>query len=216
MRIRWMLLALMLVASTSATLRADEGTRRPDDDPRIDASIRELVRRGAVIKKFTVAESETQGLLVRLKPPHLDRNGRIDPDILTALQPLPELTLELRSVPLSDEGLKSLVAKVTLAGLDLSGSEISDCGLREFGSVPPRLRLLDLSFTRITDEGLKSIASQSELRHLALIECRVTDSSIDSLMQLRKLREVYLAKTGVTLQAAEQLKRAVRACRVER
>lgn len=216
MRTCWMLLALLLVASTSATIRADEGTRRPDDDPWIEASIRELVRRGAVVKKFKVAESETQGLLVRLKPPHLDRNGRINPDILAALMPMPELTLELRSLPLSDEGLKSLLAKVTLAGLDLSGSEISDCGLREFGSVPPRLRLLDLSFTRITDEGLKSIASQSELRHLALIECRVTDNSIHSLVQLRKLREVYLAKTGVTSQSSERLKRAIPACRVER
>lgn len=216
MRTRWMLLALILVANTSLTITADEGTRRPDDDLRIDASIRELVRRGAVVKKFTVAESETQDLLVRLKPPHVDRIGRIDPDILAALRPLPELTLELRGLPLSDEGLKSLLAQVTLAGLDLSGSEISNRGLREFVSVPPRLRLLDLSFTRITDEGLKSIASQSELRHLALIECRVTDNSIDSLVQLRKLREVYLAKTGVTPQSSERLKRVIPACRVER
>lgn len=216
MRTWWMLLALILGASVAVVAQGDGHTDQSKVELRIDASIRELVRHGAVVKKFAVAESETQGLLVRLKPSHLDRTGRIDSDILAALVTLPELTLELRSLPLSDEGLKSLLAKVTLAGLDVSGSEISDRGLRELISVPPRLRLLDLSFTRITDGGLKSIASQSELRYLALIDCRVTDNSIDSLVQLRKLREVYLAKTGVTPQSSKRLRRAIPACRIER
>ena len=74
MRICWMLLALILGVSTATTAIANDRPHQSKEDPRIDASIRELVRRGAVVKKFTVAESETQGLLVRLKPPHLDRN----------------------------------------------------------------------------------------------------------------------------------------------
>ena len=86
-------------------------TASAEDDLQSAAAIRELVRRGAVVKKFAVIESETQGLLVRLKAEHIDRNGKIDADILATLQPLKELSLELRGLPLSDAGLKSLLAK---------------------------------------------------------------------------------------------------------
>lgn len=191
-------------------------TASAEDDLQSAAAIRELVRRGAVVKKFAVIESETQGLLVRLKAEHIDRNGKIDADILATLQPLKELSLELRSLPLSDAGLKSLLAKVTLVGLDVSGSEISDRGFQVLASARVSLRLLDLSFTRIGDEGLKSVASQSELRHLALIDCRVTDGGIEPLSRLARLREIYLAKTAVSASAAEQLRRRLPACRIDR
>ena len=203
------LLAMILGALAFSTTRAE-------DDPQSAAAIRELVRRGAVVKKFAVIESETQGLLVRLKAEHIDRNGKIDADILATLQPLKELSLELRSLPLSDTGLKSLLAKVTLVGLDVSGSEISDRGLQVLASARVSLRLLDLSFTRISDEGLASVASQSELRHLSLIDCRVTDCGIESLSRLARLREIYLAKTAVSASAAEQLRRRLPACRIDR
>ena len=191
-------------------------TASAEDDLQSAAAIRELVRRGAVVKKFAVIESETQGLLVRLKAEHIDRNGKIDADILATLQPLKELSLELRGLPLSDAGLKSLLAKVTLVGLDVSGSEISDRGFQVLASARVSLRLLDLSFTRIGDEGLTSVASQSELRHLSLIDCRVTDCGIESLSRLARLREIYLAKTAVSASAAEQLRRRLPACRIER
>lgn len=216
MRIWWMLLALSLGVNTSTAVMADDAIGGLEDDPQTETAIRELVSRGAVVKRFTVLESETKGLLVRLKPAHLDRNGQIDANILTTLASLHDLMLELRSLPLSDEGLKPLLAKVKLVGLDASGSEISDRGLRELESVRPQLRLLDLSFTRATDEGLKSVASQSELRHLSLIKCRVTDSATASLSRLRKLRELYLAKTAISPQAVDELKRTLPACRIER
>lgn len=216
MRFWQIVLAVILTAAAPAMADPDEAIRRVEDDPRTGASIRELVRHGAVVKRFTVLESETNGLLVRLKPEHLDRSGKINSDILTSLAPLKELTLELRGVPLSDDGLKALLAKVRLAGLDVSGSEISDCGLQELASTRSQLRLLDLSFTRIGDEGLKALACQSELRYISLINCRVTDSGIASLRGLAHLREIYLTKTAVTAQAAELLSRRFPRCRIER
>ncbi len=197
-----------LVAATEAD--------RLKDDPQTDASIRELVRCGAVVKRFTVLESETEGLLVRLKAEHLDREGLVDSGVLLALRPLRELSLELRGLPLSDDGLKSLLAKVSLVGLDVSGSAISDRGLKEFAAVKSRVRLLDLSFTRIGDEGLKSLVTLSELRHISLIGSRVTDDGVDSLARLERLREIYLAKTAVSSQAAEKLRRRFPMGRIER
>ncbi len=205
------MLGLLLFASVAA-----EEAARPPDDPRTEAAIRELVRRGAVVKRFTVLESETEGLLVRLKVEHLNREGKIDSDIITALRSLRELSLELRSLPLSDDGLKSLMANVPLVGLDVSGSEISDRGLQVFAAVKSRLRLLDLSFTRVGNEGLKSLVALPELRHVSLIGCRVTDSGTDSLMRLERFREIYLAKTEVSPQAVEKLRRRFPMCRIER
>lgn len=207
---------LTVILGVAASAVADEAIRRVEDDPRTDAAIRDLVRHGAVVKRFTVLESETNGLLVRLKSEHLDQEGKIDPDILTTLVPLKELTVELRGLPLSDDGLKSLLAKVRLVGLDVSGSELSDRGLQVLASTRSRLRLLDLSFTRISDEGLNALVSQPELRHLSLINCRVTDSGIASLTRLTQLREIYLTKTAVSSQAAEQLRQRFPACRIER
>lgn len=216
MRTWRMFLAVLLGATVLRWATANEAARPPQDDPRTDAAIRELVRRGVVVKRFAVVESETEGLLVRLKTKHVDRAGKIDLAILSALQPLKELTLELRNVPLTDEGLKSLLTSVRLTGLDVSGAEISDRGLLELASQRSRLRLLDLSFTQVSDEGLKSVAALSELRHLSLIGCQITDRSVNAMARLSQLREVYLAKTAVSDQATEQLRRTLPKCRIER
>lgn len=205
------MIGLMLFTAVMA-----EGADRSEEEFRTAAAIRELVRRGAVVKQFTVLESETAGLLVRLKAEHLDRKGIIDTDILTALHSLRELSLELRGLPLSDAGLKSLLANGSLVGLDVSGSEISDCGLQELPKRIPRLRLLDVSFTRVGDQGLKTLPELLELRHLSLIGSRVTDGGIDALTRMSCLREVYLSKTEVSPHAAEKLRVRLPKCRIER
>lgn len=216
MRCWRILLAVTLGVTAPAMAVADEAAHRVADDPRTEAAIRELVHHGAVVKRFTVLESETDGLLVRLKAEHLDRDGKINSDILATLVILKDLTIELRGLPLSDEGLKLLLAKVRLVGLDVSGSELSDCGLQVLASTRSQLRLLDLSFTRISDEGLKALAFQSELRHISLINCQVTDIGIASLTRLTHLREIYVTMTSVSSEAAEQLRRRLPRCRIER
>ena len=208
------LLAALFGALLCSAVAAEDAIR--PEDARTEAAIRELVRRGAVVKRFEVLESKTVGLLVRLKAEHLDRQGRIDSDILSALHPLHELAIELRGLPFSDEGLKPLLANTSLVGLDMSGSEISDRGLGELSAARPRLRLLDLSFTRVGDEGLKSVAAVSELRHLSLIGSRVTDGGSETLGRLVELRELYFAKTAVSSEAVKRLQRRLPKCRIER
>ena len=216
MRSCWMLLAMILSVTAIAPIAADEIILQRDDDPKTAAAIRELVRLGAVVKRFAVVESDTIGLLVRLKSEHLDQHGQIRHEILTELSVLNDLALELRGLPLSDAGLKRLLKNVKLIGLDVSGSKISDRGLEELPSQRSHLRMLDLSFTQISDAGLKPVASLAELRHLSLIGCRVTDGVTEFLACLRRVREIYLAKTAVSARAAEQLQRTLSACRIER
>ncbi len=209
------LVAVLLSVALLSPITADDSARHRDKLG-TDAAIRKLVQRGAVVKRFAVRESETEGLLVRLKAEHLDQKGIIESDILLALQPMSELALELRGLPFSDDGLRSLLASVKPVGLDVSGSEVSDRGLQKFAIAQTQLRMLDLSFTRIGDEGLRTVASLRELRHLSLIGSRVTDSGTACLAHLRQLHELYLAKTAVSSPAAEQLRRRLPMCRIER
>jgi hypothetical protein len=210
-------LVMALVGMLLASIAFGQHPGSTADDPRTEANIRELVRRGAVVKRFAVLESETVGLLVRLKPDHLSRSGTINPEIVRFLRPLPELTVELRGLSLSDDGLNELLDSVPLAGLDVSGSQVTNGGLKPFESGRSRLRLLDLSFTRVDDDGLTSLAALSELRHLSLIGCRgVTDQGLESVSRCKRLRELYLAQTPVGSAAVATLRRSLPQCRIER
>lgn len=215
MRSRW-LMTMVLGACSIALVAAEVPNRRDDDDPKIAAAIRELVRRGAVVKRFTVIEANTAGLLVRLKSEHLDQLGQIRPEILTDLSSLNDLALELRGQPLSDAGLKLLLKRLKLIGLDVSGSKVTDRGLLDLTSQRASLRMLDVSFTKVSDTGLKPITELEDLRHLSLIDCRVTDDGSETLARLCRVREIYLSKTDVSDKATERLRRSLPACRIER
>ena len=200
-------IAALLIVGLASCLNADQ--------PQTDDAIRELVGRGAVIKRFEVREAETVGLLVRLKAGHLDADGRVDPTIVEQLSRLPGLALELRSLPLSDDGLKNLLARMQPIGLDLSGSKVTNRGFSVIAQAA-KLRWLDVSFTKISDDGLKSLTKLRELRHVSAMKCDVTDNGIGHLASLRSLREVYLSDTRVTDRGIEQLRQRLPKCRIER
>ncbi len=199
--------AALLIVGLASCLNADQ--------PQADDAIRELVGRGAIIKRFEVREAETVGLLVRLKAGHLDTDGRVDPKIVEQLSRLSDLALELRSLPLSDEGLKNLLARTQPIGLDLSGSKVTDRGFSVVTQAT-KLRWLDVSFTMISDDGLKSLSKLRELRHVSAMKCDVTDNGIGHLASLRSLREVYLSDTRVTDRGIERLRQRLPKCRIER
>ena len=183
------------------------------------SAIRELFRRGAVVKRFDVKEAETTGQLVRFRAEHLDRDGCLLAELLDPLVRMPRVAVEFRGLPLTDIGLKRLALKARLIGLDLSGTNVTDRGLAELnsGDLPHResLRLLDLSFTRITDEGLKSISEWKHLRHISVIACSVTDTGIESLSALPELRKSYLTNTRVTAAAVSRWRQKTPRCRIE-
>jgi len=69
----------------------------------------------------------------------------------------------------------------------------------------PGLYTVDLSFTRITDEGLKHFASLPEIRFLRLHETSITQ--LENLGALPQLRELSISETQVDDEAAETLLR---------
>ena len=180
-----------------------------------ERAVVKLVQRGAVVKRFEVREIQTSGLLVRLKPEHLDAAGRIDSTLLHELGQVIDPAIEVRGLLLSDEGLKQLLEKVFPIGLDLSGSRVTDRGLEPL-SESKRLRLLDLSFTGITDQGLIPVAKLPVLRHLSVLECSITDQGIATICKMDSLREIFLSKTRVTDAGLRRLQVSLPKCHVAR
>jgi hypothetical protein len=74
---------------------------------------------------------------------------------------------------------------------------ITDRCLGHIGKLP-RLEVLDLGWSRVSDAGLKSLQRLARLRELNLAETSVTDTGVERLEGLAQLRELNLAGTRIT------------------
>ena len=82
-----------------------------------------------------------------------------------------------------------------LEDLDLSATDITDSALEKIVHLP-KLKILNLMTTRITDEGLLVLSSAQELTNLNLNECElITPQGIRHLSRLRKLTTLCAAST---------------------
>ncbi len=195
---------------------------RADDDTTDRAerrAIAELVKRGAVVKRFDQRATGIEGLLVRLGDDYgIDRRiirkvGTVDPEVIDLLKDLPGLTVEIRGTTLSDAGLRSLCDLHDLQGLDVSGSQISDEGIECLNSLT-KLVLLDLSLTQISDDGIARLKPQARLGTLSLQGTRVTEVSLDRLVEFSGLKSLYLPPL-FTQESQTQISQKLPGCRVK-
>ena len=77
--------------------------------------------------------------------------------------------------------------------LNLLGTEIDNRFLARLSSLTPNLQGLNLEYNQITDDGLKHLATLTELRSLSLAYCRrITDRGLQHLAPLTQLRNLNL------------------------
>lgn len=109
------------------------------------------------------------------------------------------------SIPKAGNGdLVFLAPFAGLRGLSLSGSLVTDSGLRKLSDLS-RLETLDLSGTGIGDQGLSHVAGLKSLRSLMLEETNITDDGLKFLEGLSNLEVLDLGKTKVTSQGLRSL-----------
>ena len=114
-----------------------------------------------------------------------------------------------------DEALKSSVAGIskefpgalsfesqessllTFTAVSLRGN-LDDAGFKKLAAVSPQFVTVDLSATKITDQGVAQLASSQNLRLIRLAETGVTDAVIDTLLKIPSLESVNLYGTKVT------------------
>jgi len=82
--------------------------------------------------------------------------------------------------------------------VDLHHTKVNDADLEELRLLAPRLRSLTLSGTGITDAGMKSIGSLPMLQILILNETRISDNGVQQLQRLTEMRQLSLYHTHVT------------------
>ncbi|MDW7996018.1 MAG: hypothetical protein RMI91_15330 [Gemmatales bacterium] len=97
--------------------------------------------------------------------------------------------------------------------LDLSGTRVTDAGLKELAALK-KLTELNLQRTPITDAGLKELAALQNLRKLQLWNTRITDAGLKELARLKSLAVLCVGGTKVTQRGIAELREALPHCEI--
>lgn len=124
-----------------------------------------------------------------LKELRIFRCKSFDDMTLTEISSMPFTRLELRDIPLSNEGIAALKGKTTLKSLELSELPGVDAeGLVDLISSLPGLEEMNLFFIPFSDSGMEALAAKSpELKSLTVRTVDLSDVGIDSILKLKKL-----------------------------
>lgn len=136
-------------------------------------------------------------------------------DAMRYLVDLPDLVeVNLSLVPITDDGLKTLVNNKNIEILDLTGVELKDLSplaqltklksldLQHCFVTDEKLSFLEnlnsietliLGSTEITDKGVETLARLPRLKSLSLPHCRITDAAVPALINCESLVEIQLA-----------------------
>ena len=101
----------------------------------------------------------------------------------------------------------------TVVELTLSYTPITDAGLKDLAKLKG-LTHIYLNNTNITDLGLKELAKCKQLKSVSLQRTKVTDAGIRSLVKLPNLVELDLRITEVTKRGVALVQRALPKCRL--
>ena len=128
--------------------------------------------------------------------------SRVNDDLFETLENFEHLEhLSFGGTKMSGTAITSLKLLPALKELDLSGQKRADSGpwnvpmsdarVREIAQIP-RLEMLDLGATNVSDRGLLELARLKHLHTLGLRGTRVTSKGIAALIGLRELRQLNL------------------------
>lgn len=126
----------------------------------------------------------------------LERRAALNDQVIGALAAFPEIErLMLAKSAVTDEQLAKLPLH-HLKYLDLSDTKITDQGIAHLWPLK-KLEELDLSRTAVTNSGLKTLATLTNLRSIGLDETAIDDAGVAHLAQLPKLGALGLSKTEI-------------------
>src|SRR5262249_37583092 len=105
------------------------------------------------------------------------------------------------------EGEQSIVSKGVVArlpvptaafGLDLSGTMVTDAGLKELARFKSLQALKLANVSEVTDGGWKELTALKGLQSLDLSQAMLTDAGLKELAHLKGLQMLNLSATGMT------------------
>jgi uncharacterized membrane protein len=115
----------------------------------------------------------------------------------------------------TDEALRALSRIAPqVVWLDLGGTKVTDAGLASIASLT-NLTRLHLQRTAIGDAGLAHLAKLAHLEYLNVYGTKVSDEGLKRLAGVKTLRSLYVWKTAVTAEGIASLKAALPRVAVE-
>lgn len=115
------------------------------------------------------------------------------------------VTVNLRGSWINDEEMVQLAAMPHLERLDLSHTRISDEGLMRLKPAP-KIRELNLFYAEwITDQGMTAISGWKQLQRLNLRGTRISDGTLEIVSRITGLEALDIANTQVTDNGLDRL-----------
>lgn len=111
-----------------------------------------------------------------------------DLSYLSALGNLQRLVLKRNYI--LNQSLAHLQGLSSLTDLDLALTRIGDEGISFLDGI--QLKKLDLSYTEVTDAGLRVVATMTSLEQLALVHLGITDAGLGVLGALEKMQHLKI------------------------
>jgi len=111
---------------------------------------------------------------------------------------------ELQDPPIDAE-LERIKHLPKVQVVNLHNSVVTDAGLKHIGDLT-QLVELHISYTHITDAGLQHIEGLTQLQELYLDNNRITDAGLGHIKRLRQLKKLGLSNTSVADSGIENLK----------
>lgn len=194
-----------VIARSRHVLRLDALVRKCSTDRDLEELAQtELRTRAIPLSLYDVTDAGLMHLAQLPRIQELTLGSKVTNRGLACLAPLTHLTtLWLRHTRISD--LARLPPFRKLKELDLTASRITDEGLTAL-SLNPALEKLILDETKITSKALVHVAKLPRLRELGLRGCRLRDDGVSTLHGLPRLKELDLQGNPLTDQGAAHLK----------
>lgn len=134
----------------------------------------------------------------------VERDNQTDISVKELCQGHPDETkITLEAFSISNNALRYIGKMEKLKTLSLAFTRVDDKGMKYIKGLS--LKELDLTETKVTDEGLLEVAKIGTLTHLNLAGCNVTDRGIVLLRSLQELSELNLSATKITDSSINEL-----------
>ena len=163
---------------------------------------------------------------------HLDlTDNPIDLKTAKAISQLKIITLSLENTDVNDEALRELCAMPNLRDLILNDCKhVTGAGLKYLAKFPelsnvhleatspigdkdvefikycPKLKILDVRKTNITDKTMELVAD-SGIKNLCIVGCNITDRGLMTLLKNRHLKHLEIGSNSFSKEALENFER---------
>ena len=162
---------------------------------------------------ITVADPQLNGLVTEDVQP-----AEESVETTEVATPAPVRALRLDNTEVDDAELERICREhPELVELTLGGTQITDAGLIHLLQLP-RLRIIRLARTAVTDGGMNTLAKNEFLERVDLSSTQIGDFGLWELRALPRLRDLNLYRTPVTDQGLASFRRGDHrsAARIER